>query len=162
MLFTVVMKKNLVYLFASFLFSVLIFSCSNNKDDEFSERVKISLRGVGNQLLLSNQDSTSLIFPVLALVLCSFQTNNTSLEELLQKVLETEELGEHLAKDETGQFLPIIIASNQIIPNQLNLKHQGKAVTISEVTSLSPNTQVSVLELTGLKVKKKKLNVKHL
>jgi hypothetical protein len=36
-------------------------------NDLFSERVKVSLRDVGNQLLLSNQDSTSLVLPIIAL-----------------------------------------------------------------------------------------------
>lgn len=45
------------------LFSV-VMSCSVEEHNELSERVKISLREVGNQLLLSNQDSTSLILPI--------------------------------------------------------------------------------------------------
>ncbi len=44
-----------------------LFSNSEEKDDAFSERTKISLREVGNQLLLSNQDSTSLILPIIEL-----------------------------------------------------------------------------------------------
>ncbi|WP_282043784.1 helix-turn-helix domain-containing protein [Winogradskyella flava] len=53
--------------FAIVLFFFLIVSCSIEENDEFTERVKISLREVGNQLLLSDQDSTSLILPVIAL-----------------------------------------------------------------------------------------------
>jgi hypothetical protein len=44
---------------------MLIPSKANN--NLFSERVKVSLRDVGNQLLLSNQDSTSLVLPIIAL-----------------------------------------------------------------------------------------------
>ena len=40
------------------------FSDSNNENEDFSERVKIALREVGNQLLLSNKDSISLVLPV--------------------------------------------------------------------------------------------------
>ena len=36
-----------------------------NKKDNFSERVKIALRDSGNKLLLSNNDSTSLILPII-------------------------------------------------------------------------------------------------
>jgi DNA-binding winged helix-turn-helix (wHTH) protein len=49
------------------LFFVWMFFESDEKDEDFSERVKISLRNVGHQLLLSNQDSTSLVLPVIAL-----------------------------------------------------------------------------------------------
>ncbi|WP_232829239.1 winged helix-turn-helix domain-containing protein [Aureibaculum luteum] len=40
---------------------------SDDDNEEFSEVVKISLRDAGNQLLLSNNDTTSLILPVVAL-----------------------------------------------------------------------------------------------
>ena len=57
-------------LFRIFIFWVLFFCMSSftiaeeNKND-FSKRVKISLREVGNQLLLSNNDTLSLILPVI-------------------------------------------------------------------------------------------------
>lgn len=64
------MKKKSVYLYSG-LIAVLclawLFSDSNNENDIFSERVKIALREAGNQLLLTNQDSTSLIQPIIAL-----------------------------------------------------------------------------------------------
>lgn len=47
------------------LMSLNFSSC--NKDDSSVEITKIALRDVGNQLLLSNQDSTSLILPVIKL-----------------------------------------------------------------------------------------------
>jgi len=46
---------------------VLLSSCSSRWNNDFSERTKIALRDVGNKLLLSNQDSTSIILPVLEL-----------------------------------------------------------------------------------------------
>ncbi|WP_246431395.1 helix-turn-helix domain-containing protein [Winogradskyella flava] len=64
------MSRKSIFSFAYFavvLFFFLIVSCSIEENDEFTERVKISLREVGNQLLLSDQDSTSLILPVIAL-----------------------------------------------------------------------------------------------
>ncbi len=70
MLFTVIMSRKSIFSFTYFaivLFFFLIVSCSIEENDEFTERVKISLREVGNQLLLSDQDSTSLILPVIAL-----------------------------------------------------------------------------------------------
>jgi len=51
-------------LIIGFLF---FFGCNSSdiKKDVFEKRVKIALREVGNQLLLSQKDSTSLILPVL-------------------------------------------------------------------------------------------------
>lgn len=48
------------------LFSWIFFN-SGDKNDASSELVKVSLRDVGHQLLLSNQDSTSLVLPVIEL-----------------------------------------------------------------------------------------------
>lgn len=62
------MIRNSCFFLMLFLGIVLFLESCNkvaqtNKDD-FSMRVKISLREVGNQLLLSNNDSISLILPV--------------------------------------------------------------------------------------------------
>ena len=46
---------------------------SQNSNDEFSENVKVSLRSIGNELLLSNQDSTSLVLPIIALEESKYQ-----------------------------------------------------------------------------------------
>ncbi len=67
MLFTVIMSRNKIYTYSVLvilLFLSWMFSPSNKKNEDFSERVKVSLRDVGNQLLLSNKDATSLILPV--------------------------------------------------------------------------------------------------
>ena len=56
-----------MYLLASMLLLIVlsfVFSDKNDDDDGFSKQVKISLREVGNELLLSNQDSTSLVLPI--------------------------------------------------------------------------------------------------
>jgi DNA-binding winged helix-turn-helix (wHTH) protein len=49
------------------VFSTWFLSCSAEENDAFSEVVKVSLRDVGHQLLLFNQDSTSLVLPVIVL-----------------------------------------------------------------------------------------------
>ncbi|EZH73513.1 transcriptional regulator [Aquimarina atlantica] len=49
------------------IFLILSFSDTEEQTEEFSEIVKIALRDVGNQLLLINQDSTSLVLPVVKL-----------------------------------------------------------------------------------------------
>ena len=46
------------------LLSVLMLLLPDNKNDHFAALVKVALRDVGNHLLLSNKDSTSLVLPV--------------------------------------------------------------------------------------------------
>ncbi len=61
------MKKKTIYtvgLVAIFLFLMLNFTAKDDQREAFSDRVKIALRQVGNELLLSNGDSTSIILPV--------------------------------------------------------------------------------------------------
>ena len=67
MLFTMIMSKRKIYIYISLL--VLLFlgwitSPSNKKNEDFSETVKVALRNVGHQLLISNSDSTSLVLPI--------------------------------------------------------------------------------------------------
>ena len=59
-------KKNVfsILLLAITVFSFLSFSNLSEKNEDFTESVKIALREVGNQLLLSNGDSISLVLPV--------------------------------------------------------------------------------------------------
>ena len=65
------MNKRACYLFG--IFGTLAFFTwgfsiqSDDNGDEFAEKVKIVLRDVGNQLLLAQQDSTSLVLPVIVL-----------------------------------------------------------------------------------------------
>ena len=49
-----------------FIFMTWIVFKPSQEEENFPERVKISLREVGKQLLLANQDSTSLVLPVVA------------------------------------------------------------------------------------------------
>lgn len=59
-------KENRFFIFLLLIsaFALLSFSQITPKNTNFSERAKIILREVGNQLLLSNKDSTSIILPV--------------------------------------------------------------------------------------------------
>ncbi len=48
-----------------FIFSIMMFSsCVNHNNELLDERIKVALRSVGDQLLHSNKDSTSLVLPV--------------------------------------------------------------------------------------------------
>ncbi len=62
MLFVSCMSKRAIFYIGVFLISVQLISCKTN--NEFAEKVRVSLRNVGHQLLLTNQDSTSLVLPI--------------------------------------------------------------------------------------------------
>jgi len=70
------MSRRKIYSFIAFAFLVIftwIFLASDDQEEAFSERVKVSLRDVGNQLLHSNQDATSLVYPVIELEKSKYQ-----------------------------------------------------------------------------------------
>lgn len=54
-------------------FSIWIFLKSETKKELFYKRVKVALRAVGHQLLLSNKDSSSLVLPVKKITENKFQ-----------------------------------------------------------------------------------------
>lgn len=61
------MKRRGIFYILAFiliLFGTRFVTNSNSGKDEMSKRTKISLREIGNQLLLDHQDSTSVILPV--------------------------------------------------------------------------------------------------
>lgn len=61
------MNKKIIYCYSSIglaLIAILFLLNTNKEHENFEELVKISLRDVGNKLLLSNHDNTSLILPV--------------------------------------------------------------------------------------------------
>jgi hypothetical protein len=70
------MKSNRIFVLGLLAIIFFIFwGCSeeNTETEEFSEIVKIALRDVGNELLLSNQDGQSLVRPVVALEKSKFE-----------------------------------------------------------------------------------------
>jgi DNA-binding winged helix-turn-helix (wHTH) protein len=76
MFFTPIMNSSTIYCFRNLVliaFLICALSCSHDTDKEFSEVAKVSLRDVGHRLLLFNQDSTSLVKPVIALDNFKFQ-----------------------------------------------------------------------------------------
>lgn len=94
------------------LFFILSCSTQNEENIDFSERVKINLRAVGNQLLLVNKDSTSLILPITEIDDFKFQLSfenqlfiePNTLVESLKKVFEKEGFSENY-RVEVVQFL---------------------------------------------------------
>ena len=65
-----IMNNTSKYLVSSLAFIMFLFcmlSCNNDSNRNFSEVTKVALRDVGHKILLNNQDSTSLVKPVLEL-----------------------------------------------------------------------------------------------
>lgn len=76
MLFTGSMNKKRILLYlclASLSILAWLFSGSNDEQEDFPGTVKLALRDAGNQLLLANQDSTSLVLPVMRLAPLKYQ-----------------------------------------------------------------------------------------
>jgi hypothetical protein len=70
------MNNSVKYFFRSLVLVAFLFcalSCSNDSDKELAEVAKVSLRDVGHRLLLLNQDSTSLVKPIIALEKLKYQ-----------------------------------------------------------------------------------------
>lgn len=65
------MRDRNIYFLGALLIGCFVitgfFGQEENLNDDFSKRVKVSLREVGNQLLLKNNDSTSLVRPIIDL-----------------------------------------------------------------------------------------------
>jgi len=67
MLFAPLMREQKIYFYGGLflaLVATIMLVVPAKKNETFSELVKIALRDAGNKLLLTNQDSTSLILPV--------------------------------------------------------------------------------------------------
>lgn len=76
MLFTLIMNETPFNIFERLLtitVLILVLSCTNEPANDSSELVKVALRDTGNKLLLSNNDSTSLILPVVKLEKSKYQ-----------------------------------------------------------------------------------------
>ena len=61
------MRRGTIFSIVAFVLVVVItqfFNSESAQEEYFSKKAKIYLREIGNQLLLSNQDSTSLILPI--------------------------------------------------------------------------------------------------
>lgn len=66
LLFAYCMKYNTIISYIVLILVASFTSCNSNQD-EFTRQTKIALRDAGNKLLLSENDSTSLILPIKAL-----------------------------------------------------------------------------------------------
>jgi len=76
MFFTEKMSRKRIYIYITLAIITLLawlLSTSNNDQEEFSESVKVALRAAGNELLLSNNDSISLVQPITKLSTSKYQ-----------------------------------------------------------------------------------------
>ena len=62
----------------SFTLLICLLSCNKTSNDYSSEVIKIALRDVGHELLLANQDSTSLVKPVIKIDNLKYQLSFNS------------------------------------------------------------------------------------
>lgn len=96
MLFAQLMNQRKIYFYGSLclaMLAIILLAVPDKKEDNFSELVKIALRDAGNKLLLTNQDSTSLILPVIKVDESKYQLsfqkalviNPDSLVEIVEK-----------------------------------------------------------------------------
>ncbi len=80
------MGKKINYFLGALLVVILfawVYSNNQSQEEDFSEVVKVSLRNVGNELLLANSDSTTLVLPVKRIEHNKFQLsfkNNLSIK----------------------------------------------------------------------------------
>ncbi len=88
---------------------ICILSCNKDTNEHFPELVKVSLREVGHQLLLTNGDTTSVVSPVIALEVNKFQVTfeNTlsiqpdSLVSIIKRSFEKADLPQHYITEVT-------------------------------------------------------------
>jgi len=96
-------------------------------------------------------------FTVFGQIVFSNQIEEAPLEEVLQKSLEVPYLQKILKKDESGNFLPVVIVSNGLFFPEIELKFQSQPV---EIIYLSFDEDLDktkpYLYVTKLKIKNRK------
>lgn len=122
-----------------------------NSEDNFSDRVKIVLRDVGNQLLLSEGDSTSLIRPVLKLSESKYQLSfdkpfgfkpGSLVEHSKSILLETGFAEEYIVE--------VIQCSDGEVAHSFEIKgKEEKDIIACSRRELAPNCYHIVLNFTG-------------
>ena len=94
-------------------------------------------------------------FLLFAFTICSFQTPNPTVQEIFQEALNIEALENHLVKDGDGKILPLTLATNGLLSENINLSLNGKMVSIIN-TATNNIDLVSLLDLKEIKMKGKK------
>jgi len=99
-------------------------------------------------------------FTLLSIALFSnFTTPQTEIHRVLQIAFETEGFQEFI-KEKTATE-PLVIVTNQLIPNDFELNYKAKNIIVVEsIESLKQQPKQTVLELTDFDLKKKKSTVR--
>ena len=143
MLFTVIMSKRRIYLYSTLVvafFTAWMLADSNEENDDFSEIVKVAFRDVGNQLLLSNLDSTSLVLPILELEKSKYRLSFQN-----QLSFEPSNLVSKVKKSFQKAALPnhyrveVIQCSNDEVAYSYEIKNQSEKDIIPCAGRILPN-----------------------
>ena len=91
----------------------------------------------------------------LVFLFSSFSSSNTEVPEVLQKSISIDQLKKFLEKDESNQYLPLVIVTNDNFSEKINLEFDGKKVQLfSDKRSIEANVSNSYLEVTKFKIKR--------
>ena len=116
-LFTVRMRSSRIFIYALFVITFLtlwLIWPPIEKREDFSEVVKIALRDVGNKLLLTKHDSTSLILPVKEISSNSFEVSfNSELSFKPESLVEITEQSIQNAKLPDAYRVEVIQCNDQ-------------------------------------------------
>ena len=85
MFFTVVMRKNQIYtswVLLTIAVMACFLSCTKTENEATEQSIKVALRDVGHNLLLANQDSTSLVLPITRLTESTYKLSFASKLEI--------------------------------------------------------------------------------
>ncbi|MCB0633558.1 MAG: hypothetical protein R2824_23695 [Saprospiraceae bacterium] len=84
----------------------------------------------------------------------SFQNPNTTVEDILQKAIELEQLHKILQKDSDGHFQPLMILTNGQLPEHIDLRFAGKPVKmISSEEAKKLSEEDSYMNVTEFRIK---------
>ena len=174
MLFALLMNPRKMFFYGSLclaLLTIVLLLTPDKSNEHFAELVKIALRDVGNKLLLSNQDRTSLVLPVQKIDALTYQLsfektlafNPDTLVALATRSFQKAQLPSHYQMEVKQcnnaavaySFLQFANVKKSIIPCSGRLLPQ-KCYTIEvrflEETSSSNNNLIWILLLLGSSV----------
>lgn len=103
----------------------------------------------------------SILFAVILLsstLFFNFTTSQSEIHRILQIAFETEGFQEFI--EEKTADVPLVIVTNQLIPNDFELEYDAKNIIVVEnAESLKIKPQQPVLELVDFELKKKKSSI---
>lgn len=154
MLFTAIMSKKRIYSYivlGTIVLCTWIFSKPSKAETMFSEKVKIALRDVGNKLLLSEKDSTSLILPVIELTNSkyevSFQNTLQFEPNMMVSIIEDSFIRSELP---SAYLVEVIQCSNEEVAYSFQVtKHEESTIIPCAGRSLPKSCYTIQVRFTG-------------